>query len=334
MWGDGTFLAEIGGPSDVGGAGLSGVDAVAVAPGSGRTYVADAGHNRVLVYGPDGTLIARWGAGGGGGSASSARGGFNHPSGIAVSPPALGEDVYVADKGNDRIVELAQDGEVLREWGGRGSTDGRFHAPAGVAVDGAGHVFALDSENNRVEEFDSDGQYLAKWGVRGAGLGELSQPQAIAVGCEGDVYVADTNNNRIERFNLAEPAPAGCTAQGTWPPPLDVAPVLSVGVSRTSGVLARDALALNVRCQRECKVLVTGSLVPSSGHGAVSLIAAARSLPRARAGQVRLRVGPRALARLRRALGRRSAMTAYVQVIAEGPTGRRTTVNRMYAVRR
>src|SRR6202042_2254836 len=60
MWGDGTFLSEIGGPSDIGGAGLNGVAAVATAPLSGRIYVADAGHNRVLVYGGEGTLLARW----------------------------------------------------------------------------------------------------------------------------------------------------------------------------------------------------------------------------------------------------------------------------------
>src|SRR6185312_14141895 len=174
LWGDGTYLSEIGGPNDLGGAQLNSADAIAVAAQSGRTYVADAGHNRVLVYGAEGSLIARWGAGGGNGTSSSSSGGFNHPSGVAVSPAPFGEDVYVADKGNDRIVELGQNGEVLRTWGGRGSGEGRFHAPAGVAVDGGGNVFALDSENNRVQVFDSAGRFQAKWGLRGTGLGDFS----------------------------------------------------------------------------------------------------------------------------------------------------------------
>ncbi len=334
MWGDGTYLSEIGGPSDLGGAGLNGVAAVATALVSGRVYVADAGHNRVLVYGGEGSLLARWGAGGGNGAASSALGGFNHPSAIAISSTALGEDVYVADKGNDRIVELAQNGEVLRIYGGRGGADGRFHAPSGVAVDGAGDVYAVDSEDNRVEEFAASGRFIAKWGFRGTGLGDFSQPTAIAIDCAGNVYVADTNNNRIERFDPVEPVATGCQAEGSWPPPLDVAPVLSVTVPRSSGVLARRALALDVRCERECKVLVSGTLSVSGRKGSVALVAVARALPRARFGHVRLRVGPLALRRLQRALGKRSTMTARVQIVAAGPTGRRTTVNRIYVVRR
>jgi len=334
LWGDGTFLGEVGGPANLGGAQLNGADAVAVAPQSGRTYVADAGHNRVLVYGAEGSLIARWGAGGGNGAASSSTGGFNHPSGVAISTAPFGEDVYVADKGNDRIVELGQNGEVLRQWGGRGAAEGRFHAPSGVAVDGGGDVFALDSENNRVQVFDAAGRFQAKWGLRGTGLGDFSQPAAIAVDCAGAVYVADTNNNRVERFNLSEPKPTGCLAPATWPPPLDVAPVLRVGLPRRSGVLARRALTLSIACQRGCKVLVSATLSPAARRGSVALVAAARTLPRATGVHVRLRVGPLGLRRLRKALGRRTALTARVSIVAAGPTGRRTTVNRTYSVRR
>jgi DNA-binding beta-propeller fold protein YncE len=337
MWGDGTYLSELGGAANLGGAQLNGADAVAVAPNSGRTYVADAGHNRVLVYGPEGKLLARWGAGGGNGAAGSAPGAFNHPSGVAVSSVAPGEEIiYVADKGNDRIVKLDADGDVLREWGSRGDGDGRFHAPAGVAVDGAGNVFALDSENNRVQQFGPEGRFLAKWGARGSGLGNFSQPSAIAVDCAGNVYVADTNNNRVERFNPVSPAPAasGCLAAGTWPPPLDVAPVLHIVLPRARGVLSRRALALSVSCERGCKILVTGTLSAAGRRGSVALVSAARSLPRAKAGQVRLRLGPKGLRRMRRALGRRRGMTARVQIVAAGPTGRRTTATRTYAVSR
>jgi tripartite motif-containing protein 71 len=336
MWGDGTYLSEIGGPAQLGGAQLNGADAVAVSPQSGRTYVADAGHNRVLVYGPEGTLQAKWGAGGGDGSASSQPGGFNHPSGVAVSGVAHGEDVYVADKGNDRIVELSPGGEVLTMWGARGTADSHFHAPSGVAVDGAGDVYALDTENNRVQVFDGGGRFLTKWGVRGPGLGGFSQPSAIAVDCAGNVYVADTNNNRVERFNPVSPQGIGCIEPAAWPPPLDVAPVLHIGLPRSTGVLARRALALSVSCERGCKILVTATLAASSGHRRkpIALVAVARSLPRAKAGHVRLRVGPRGLQRLQRALGRGKGMLARVRIVAAGPTGRRTTVNRIYSVRR
>jgi tripartite motif-containing protein 71 len=238
LWGDGTYLGEIGGPGELGGAQLAGAGSVAVSSEPDLTYVADTNHNRVLVYGPEGTLQAKWGAGEGDGSPGSGPDEFNQPDALAIAP---GGQVYVADTGNDRIVEFSATGGVLDVWGSKGSGDGHFRSPVGVAVDGAGNVYVLDSESNRVQEFDSSGHFLAKWGVRGDGVGEFSQPAAIAVDCAGDVYVADTNNNRVERFNMTSPVGSGCLAPGTWPAPLNVAPVLHLSVPRKAGVLAARA---------------------------------------------------------------------------------------------
>src|SRR5207244_10810535 len=118
----------------------------------------------------------------------------------------------------------------------------------------------------------------------------------------------DTNNNRIERFSLATPAPTGCLPAGSWPPPLDVAPVLQVRLARRTGVLARRALALRVTCERGCKVLVTATLLPGAGRRRGRPIPLARNLPRAVPGHVRLRVGPSALRRLRPGRGARPGM--------------------------
>jgi DNA-binding beta-propeller fold protein YncE len=331
LWGDGTFLSELGGPADLGGAQLSGAGSVAVAGGPDLTYVADTAHNRVLVYAPGGSLLARWGAGGGDGSPGSAPGEFNHPAAVAVDG---GGNAYVADTGNERILRLSPGGSVLAEWGSRGMGDGRFRGPTGVAVDAAGNVYVVDSENNRVEIFDPNGGFLGKWGVRGIGLGAFSQPTAVAVACNGSVYVSDTNNNRIERFDPPAPAAQGCVAPGSWPAPLDVAPVVSVSLERNGAVLSRRALALAVSCRRSCKVLATAILSPRGVPRAVALLAASRSLVPALTAHVRLRVGPVALRRLRKALGPRRALVARVRIIAAGPTGRRTILTRTYLVTR
>jgi DNA-binding beta-propeller fold protein YncE len=331
LWGDATYLSEIGGPSQIGGAQLSGAGSVAVAPASGDAYVADTGHNRVLVYGPDGTLLARWGARAGDGTAGSGPGEFNHP--LAVAVDAAGE-VYVADANNNRMVKLAPGGAVLREWGSAGSAEGHLHGPSGVAVDGAGDVYVLDGENNRVQRFDANGRFLASWGQRGPGAGEFSKPVGLALGCDGDVYVADTNNNRVQRFVPSTPAPTGCLPPGSWPPPLDVAPVVALNLPRSGAVLARRALALAISCQRGCKVLVSATLAPRGHRGAVRLTAAARALAPALPGHVRLRISPPALRRLRRALGARRGLTARVSVVAAGPTGRRAVLSRTFLVSR
>jgi DNA-binding beta-propeller fold protein YncE len=339
-WGDGTYLGEIGGPNQLGGAQLNAAGSLAVAPPSHTLYVADSGHNRILSYSPTGTLIARWGAGEGDGAGGSGEGQFLHPDAVATN--AAG-DVYVADTGNNRIVELSPAGAVLAQWGSRGTGDGHFRSPTGVAVDAAGTVYVVDSENNRVQAFAGDGALvapvgvgalIAKWGLRGTGYGEFSQPSAVAVGCEGDVYVADTNNNRVERFEPLAPAGYGCAPLAAWPPPLNVAPVLHVSLPRSGGVLARRALALSVSCQRGCKLLVTATLAPLGRRGGVPLVATTRSLPRGLSGHLRLRLGGSALARLRRALGAKRLLSARVMLVAAGPTGLRTTVVRRYTVSR
>jgi len=332
LWGDGTYLGEIGGPAELGGAQLSGAGSVAVSSESDLIYVADTNHNRVLVYGPEGALQAKWGAGEGDGSAGNGPGDFDRPSALAIAP---GGDIYVADTGNDRVLELSPTGSVLNMWGSKGAADGRFKAPVGVAVDAAGDVYVLDSENNRIQEFDSNGGFVAKWGVRGDGAGEFSEPAAIAVDCAGDVYVADTDNNRVERFDMAAPAGSGCLAPGSWPPPLNVAPVLRVSVPRVAGVLARGGLALAVSCQRGCQILATATLAPIGRHPrAVALLSDARGLPPKLTGHVRLLVDRAALRRLRKELGADRAMRARVKIVAAGPTGLRTTVTRSFLVSR
>ncbi len=333
FWGDGTYLSETGGPAALGGATLSGNASVAVSPGDRETFVADSGHNRILVYGPEGHLKAKWGANEGSGAGGTGQGDFEHPQAVAVDPAG---NVLVADTGNNRIVKLSPSGAVLAEWGARGGADGYFRSPTGIGVDAAGKVYVADSENNRVQAFDDNGTFLAKWGNRGTGVGQFSQPTSLAVGCEGDVYVDDTNNNRIERFEPVARAGSGCLAATAWPPPLPVAPVLSVKLLHAAGVLARRALSMTVACKRGCKVLVMATLTPSAGRrrSAVSLPAAARGLPPALAGHLRLRVGGLALVRLRRELGAGRQLRARVTIVAQGPTGLRTTVHRTYFVAR
>jgi DNA-binding beta-propeller fold protein YncE len=331
FWGEGTYLSEIGGPADIGGAALSEAGSVAVASGTGDLYVADTDHNRILVYSPTGTLLARFGTGGGNGSSGSGAGEFNHPEAVAVDGTG---DIYVADTDNNRIVELSPAGAVVNEWGSRGTGDGRFHSPTGIALDAAGNVYVVDSENNRVEVFDSSGHFLQKWGERGIGPGELSQPTAIAVDCDGNVYVADTNNNRVERFDPVSPFGSGCLAPGLWPPPLNVAPVLHVSLPRPAGVLARGALTPSVSCLRGCKVLVSATLSSLRPRRTVALISAAATLAPKRVSKLRVRLGRSALRTLQRALGHHRGMLAHVTIVAAGPTGLRTTVYRTYAVTR
>jgi sugar lactone lactonase YvrE len=65
-------------------------------------------------------------------------------------------------------------------------------AAAGVAVDGAGTVYATDSATNTLYRTKAGGVAAAF-----AATAQLSKPQQVAVDTAGNVYVADSGNNRI-----------------------------------------------------------------------------------------------------------------------------------------
>lgn len=68
--------------------------------------------------------------------------------------------LYVADRGNDRIVHVAPDGGRLGAWGSRGSGNGEFRGPDRVVVDQE-RVYVSDGD--RLQIFDASGGFLGRW---------------------------------------------------------------------------------------------------------------------------------------------------------------------------
>jgi len=116
-------------------------------------YVADAGHNQIETYGVKGGSGSTWT------SDNNPHGavGFSGPQGIAVNH-ALGE-LFIADTGNNRVVEMTTSGVFKATWGtwglGTGVTPSTFNLPVAIAVDGASppNVYVADSANKRVLVF-------------------------------------------------------------------------------------------------------------------------------------------------------------------------------------
>jgi sugar lactone lactonase YvrE len=106
-------------------------------------------------------------------------------------------------------------------FGVKGTSDGQFNTPRGIAISPDGTLFVADTNNNRILHFSADGKFLNTWGsfrdntAGDAPLGTFNQPWALAVSPNGEfIYVADTWNHRIQKF----------TANGTplkmWGAPL------------------------------------------------------------------------------------------------------------------
>ena len=186
---------------------------VAVAP-NGDVYVSDTGNNRVEEFSEKGEFIAAFGFGVTNekaefeictkeckaGTAGSGNGQFSGPLGIAIAPDG---DLWVADKGNNRVEEFNEKDEYVSKFGSKGSEDGQFKEPKGIAIDAAGNVWVADTMNGRVQEFTPSGTFLTVFGDRGTGNAQFEETWGIALVAGGAVYVADVKNNRVQEWARA-----------------------------------------------------------------------------------------------------------------------------------
>ncbi|MEM9413551.1 MAG: hypothetical protein AAGA30_20755, partial [Planctomycetota bacterium] len=111
---------------------------------------------------------------------------------------------YVSEYGDyDRIQKFSPDGEFLLQWGGRGSENGEFLRPQGLAVDELDRVWVADASNHRIQVFDANGEkaeFLFSWCSEGYGLGELRFPYDIIVE-DQFVMVCEFGNHRVQKFD-------------------------------------------------------------------------------------------------------------------------------------
>ena len=128
---------------------------------------------------------------------------FSEPNAVAVDPSG---DIFIADSGHDRIVELNSERKFLRQWGEAGSGEGQFNGIGGIATNSSGDLYVSDEGNNRIQEFGPSGEYLRSFGG-GTILtpGPLSLPAAIAVDSSGNVWVLNAygspEGGRIAEFS-------------------------------------------------------------------------------------------------------------------------------------
>jgi len=134
-------------------------------------------------------------------------------------------DVFIADYGNSRVVEVPAGGGAQTTVG-----SGLYH-PTGAAVDGAGDVFIADYGNSRVVEVPAGGGPQT---TVGSGL---NFPIGMAVDGAGDVFIADTRNNRVvevQRVAVNFGNVNVCPASQTSPAPCSQTLTLNYNVAATT----------------------------------------------------------------------------------------------------
>ena len=104
--------------------------------------------------------------------------GLNHPEGVTWNP--FDGLVYAGGEGGE-LYAITLDGEVEQ----RGATGGSM---LGLAVDGAGRVYACDAGNGEIVRLDPASGVVEIYG-RGVGDEDLDTPNVAAFGPDGMLYV-------------------------------------------------------------------------------------------------------------------------------------------------
>jgi sugar lactone lactonase YvrE len=111
---------------------------------------------------------------------------------------ALDKDgnIYVADTGHHRVVELGLDGKVIRTLGKEGTGPGEFGTVEDVAVAPDGKIYVLEAPGPvRIHVFNPDGS------LDHVIDGQWCSPAGFTVGPDNIIYVADTCSSRITKTN-------------------------------------------------------------------------------------------------------------------------------------
>ena len=281
---DGSYLGSF--PTDAAPRGI------AVTPDGAKVYVADT-RNHITVYDGGGTQLDQFGGTG------SKLGKLNAPAQISLDQ---GGNLWVADRGNNRIQEFGPNGERLQSIGNRGIGDGQFIHPTGVSADCNGKVTVTDSENNRVTTLTLTTPSV---GLNCRALGPIGAPPAL-------------------RFP-------------TLPEPLG--PQLTVKILRKAGLLTARNLPVRIGCDTTCTLTASATLVQRGkpktvGKGkkkkvvkpvSIDLGQQKLTIPAGTSKIVRLVISKTAAAKLKKALKGQKGLDMTLQLEATAAAGQPTS---------
>lgn len=120
---------------------------------------------------------------------------LSEPRDLAVS--TIGNRLYVADTGNDRVVVL--DPITLRELGRVG--EGELSRPHDVAFDRLGRLLVADTGNGRIAIYEVRGE---SGSAAGEIRGTLRAPAGVVVHADGRVLVTDADAGELAVFRDGE----------------------------------------------------------------------------------------------------------------------------------
>jgi len=193
---------------------LAGIDIDA----AGNIYVADRGNNRIRKYTASTgqfTTLAGSTAGYTDGTGTDAQ--FKLPSQLAVDDAG---NVYVTDRGNNRIRKIAPNGKVTTLAGNGtassadgGGTNASFTDPFGITIKD-GNLYVSEYNGRRIRKIDVKGMVTTLAGDGGIGFtdgtgatAKFNQAAGLAIGTNGNLYLIERRGT-LRTVSLSGNAPA------------------------------------------------------------------------------------------------------------------------------
>ena len=124
--------------------------------------------------------------------------GLDGPVGVVTK----NEEIVVAENSANCITILNKEGKKVKSFGTKGTKEGQFTNPRGVAISHDGCILVTD--NHRLQKLTFQGDCVKSVGSSETGNGPLqfNKPVGITVHpTTGQIFIADNNNHRIQVLN-------------------------------------------------------------------------------------------------------------------------------------
>lgn len=153
-------------------------------------FFADTDNHRILKFTPSSAPLPSWPCSAWG-EFGSDKGQFNGPVALAIDNSS--GDVYVSDKGNNRIQKFDGNGQFIMEYNNI--------SPTGISVDLERNVYASVASLHNVYKFTPDLKLIPQWDPQGTSAITFRYPHGITVDRKNDVYVVDSGHFEVKKFS-------------------------------------------------------------------------------------------------------------------------------------
>jgi DNA-binding beta-propeller fold protein YncE len=139
---------------------------------------------KILKFNPNGEFITQWGSRGDG------PGEFLVAHSMVIDAD---DNIYVADRENQRIQIFDTTGNYLNEW--------NFAAMAcAIFLHDDGFMYMTTGFDGELAKLDMEGNVLGSIGKPGSEVGQFGEGHFLTVDSTGNIYVADVVNRRVQKY--------------------------------------------------------------------------------------------------------------------------------------